>query len=309
MYLSLSSCLSKSLNMTTDEKIIGMTTIINSVSVVYNYRSQGSGFYYSEIAKEATGPIGNNDLAWHKVEGTWLITNRHVAFPSIEQADGTKIETIPECFVFNMREIVNGKIEWVPISLTGDELLKRTKLHPNPQVDVVAINIEDLQTKLFVENQKRTFIDGLRLTNNDLPSSNQPAIEATTDVVIFSYPHGFYDTENKFPIIKSGIVASSWGANFKGNPYFLVDAKLFPGSSGGLVIRKPVNIAIINNKPMYSKDMQYVFLGIYSGEYFYLKNENGKAVKEDYGLGIVWYSYLIPYIINNGVYYSSNNRL
>lgn len=288
--------------MTTDEKIIGMTTIINSASYTYKYTSQGSGFYYSEIAKEATGPVGENGLGWHKVEGTWLITNRHVAFPIIKQADGTGIETIPDVFVFNMRETIKGRIEWLPISLTKDELLKRTKLHPDPKVDVVAIKIDDLQIKLITDNPGKAIIGGIQLSNNNLPSPQQPAIEATTDVVICSYPHGFYDSENKFPIIKSGIIASSWGARFNGNPHFLVDAKLFPGSSGGLVISKPVNVAMINGHLMHSKEMQYVFLGIYSGEYHYEKKENGKVVfKEDYGLGIVWYSYLIPEIIENGI--------
>lgn len=291
--------------MTIDEKIIGMTTIINSASITYNYTSQGSGFFYSEIAKEATGPVGENGLGWHKVEGTWLITNRHVAFPSIEQADGTKTETVPDVFVFNMREVKNGKIEWVPIRLSKNELLARTKLHPDPQVDVVAIKIDDLQIKLVTENTGRKIIGGIQLSNSNMPSPQQPTIEATTDVVICSYPHGFYDKENKFPIIKSGIISSSWGANFNGSPHFLVDAKLFPGSSGGLVISKPADVAMINGHLMHSKEKQYVFLGIYSGEYYYEKKENGKVVlKEDYGLGIVWYSTLVPQIINNGMTYN-----
>ena len=281
-----------------------MTTIINSASITHKYTSQGSGFFYSEIAKEATGPVGENGLGWHKVEGTWLITNRHVAFPSIEQADGTKVETVPDVFVFNMREVKNGRIEWVPIQLSKDELLARTKLHPDPQVDVVAIKIDDLQIKLVTENKERKIIGGIQLSNSNLPSPQQPTIEATTDVVICSYPHGFYDKANKFPIIKSGIISSSWGANFNGSPHFLIDAKLFPGSSGGLVISKPADVAMINGHLMHAKEKQYVFLGIYSGEYYYEKIENGKTVlKEDYGLGIVWYSTLVPQIINNGVTY------
>lgn len=291
--------------MTIDSKILGMTTIINASSLKYGYSSQGSGFYYSEVAKDATGPVNHDGLGWHKVEGTWLITNRHVAFPSVELADGTKKETVPDSFTFCMREVVANKIEWIPISLTGDELLKRTKVHKNKGVDVVAINVEDLQINLVKENQDKKIIAGIQLTNNNLPSESQPTVESTTDVIVCSYPYAFYDSFNKYPIIKSGIIASSWGSYFNGNPYFLVDAKLFPGSSGGLVISKPIDMAMINGKLMHSKEKQYIFLGIYSGEYSYKITQSDGTKKEDsYGLGIVWYSSLVPFIIKEGIQFA-----
>ena len=51
---------------------------------------------------------------------------------------------------------------------------------------------------------------------------------------------------NLFPIVKSGIIASRWKTGFKGKPYFLIDAKLFPGSSGSVVITKPADFVIRN---------------------------------------------------------------
>ena len=78
----------------------------------------------------------------------------------------------------------------------------------------------------------------------------------------------------------------------------MIDAKLFHGSSGGLVISKPLDIAVINGNVMTSKDKQYTFLGIYSGEY---THPNPDGTEESFGLGLVWYSYLVPEIINKGV--------
>jgi hypothetical protein len=87
---------------------------------------------------------------------------------------------------------------------------------------------------------------------------------------------------------------------------FQIDAQLFPGSSGGLVISKPTNIAMIDQQIKYSKIKQFVFLGIYSGEYLWeeqVKQKDGsiEIYKRSYGLGNVWYSSLIPEIINNGI--------
>lgn len=290
--------------MTVDEKIIGMTTLIKSQSSKYGYKAQGSGFFYLELADEPTGPINEEkQIGWYKIEGEWLITNRHVALPRIKKADGTETETYPDVFQFNLREIKGGKIEWLPVTLTQDELKARIKLHPDPSVDVVAIKVGDLVGNIR-SNRSIHIVDLIQLTNRDLPDTFPVKLEATSDVIICSYPYGFYDQKNKFPIIKSGIIASSWNTDFNGKPYFLVDAKLFPGSSGGLVLSKPVDIALINGQLMHSDEKRFCLLGVYSGEFRHpMKDKDGKEQEEPFGLGIVWYSRLIPEIIKNGRQY------
>ena len=90
---------------------------------------------------------------------------------------------------------------------------------------------------------------------------------------------------------------------------FEIDAQLFPGSSGGLVLSKPTQIAMIDGKLHSSAKKEFVFLGVYSGEYKWddTIEVDGKKVKirKSYGLGNVWYSYLIPEIIQKGVPYSN----
>ena len=139
----------------------------------------------------------------------------------------------------------------------------------------------------------------------NLPKNQPLTIDVTTDIIVASYPKGFYDEFNKFPIVKSGIVASGWGFHFNGDPLFEIDAQLFPGSSGGLVISKPTNIALINGKIAFAQDKQFVLLGIYSGEYCWKEithknNGQEEIIERSYGLGNVWYSYLIPEIIETG---------
>ncbi len=280
---------------TFDSQLFGMTTIIECT--YGSIKSQGSGFFYNDLAP---GDPSNQGPQWRQINGTWLITNRHVAFPKINDK-----EIVPDSFTFNLRQALNNQIEWLPIALTKDDLLKRTKIHQNPVVDVVAIKIDDLLISIVQSTQGKGLISPGTITSDNLPSNSPIEIDVTSDIVIASYPKGFYDKVNKFPIVKSGIVASFWGANFNGLPLFLVDAPLFPGSSGGVVISKPTNIAMIDGKLMHNTTKQFVLLGVYSGEPVFINRVEVDDMviiqNKSFGLGNVWYAQLIPDIIGNGI--------
>ena len=279
-----------------DKDLFGITTL--SECGINSFKSQGSGFYYNELS-----PRDPNIEAgqWRKIIGTYLITNRHVALPRLNDK-----ELLPNYFVFNLRENINNNIEWYQIRLNSDQLKERLILHPDQTVDVVAIKVDDLIIDTVRDNPDKKIIFGSCLTNDNLPSNSQLEIEVSSDIIVASYPRGFYDNVNKFPIVKSGIISSAWGRNFNGKPMFLIDAQLFPGSSGGLVISKPTNIAMIDGKLMYNKVKQFVLLGVYSGEPIQRYNpvEIGDITvvrKSSYGLGNVWYSSLIHDIITIGI--------
>jgi len=259
----------------------------------------------------------DKESQWRRIESNWLITNRHVILPQIPIGD-KKIEVVPEEFVFNIRKIENHIIKWVPICLTKDELLANALFHIDKENDVAIINI----TKIIDDKQKELglhdgnieeinkYLWSYSSTNDNLPKDNFLKPEVGTDILIASYPKGFYDDFNQFPIVKSGIIASGWGLNFKGQRHFLVDVKLFSGSSGGLVISKPTNHTISNGKVYYNSDKPFLLLGVYSGEYLQ-KAQTAKLdgmiiqKQDDYGLGIVWYADLIDEIIHNGVPYTT----
>ena len=281
-----------------EKQLYGITTIIKSVVTKDNkqFTSQGSAFYYNEEI-----PVGDvvNGHRWHKLDKQWLVTNRHVVLPTIEG-----VECVPDSFVFCFRKVDQGKVNWYPIALSKDELLSNLKLHSQKNIDVALIDITSYFRTAFdemAENNTRNMILPIALSNLNLPENQPIQIEVASDIIVASYPKGFYDDVNKFPIVKSGIIASAWGLNFRGEPIFQIDAQLFPGSSGGLVISKPMKI---NN----SKTKKFVLLGIYSGEYMWDKEidiEGRKTlIKASYGLGNVWYSNLIPEIIKNGISYS-----
>lgn len=58
---------------------------------------------------------------------------------------------------------------------------------------------------------------------------------AVEEVTFIGYPSGLYDEKNVSPIIRRGITASPAWNDFRGQPAFLIDAGVFPGSSGSPV--------------------------------------------------------------------------
>lgn len=286
-----------------EKQLFSITTLIRTEVIKdgVRYTSQASGFFYNE-----TTPTGPNEQGgqWCKLEKFWLITNRHVALPKIDD-----VEYLPDAFLFSIRQNINGAIEWKPIVLTKEQLRAALKLHKNNTVDVVAIDISPyiqvIIDEIAANKGANNYFLPVGLSNSNLPANQPLTIDVTSDIIVASYPKGFYDKVNKFPIVKSGIVASAWNFNFNGLPMFQIDAQLFPGASGGLVISKPVNVAMINGELKYNNTKQFVFLGVYSGEFKWDEEVeiagDKHTFKNSYGLGNVWYSYLVPEIISDGV--------
>jgi len=189
--------------------------------------------------------------------------------------------------------------------MSGDDLLKRAKFHPDAEVDVCTIEVLDLLTEK-IKDQGSRYQSWFAMHADNLPGKNNINVEVADEAVVIGYPRGFYDKVHLFPIVKSGIIASRWGVPFLGKPYFLIDAKLFPGSSGSAVVSKPQSLAIVDGHLMLAKERQFALLGIYSGEPFLqetpLEFEDMTIVrKTGFNVGIVWYAHLIDEIIDHGV--------
>lgn len=279
-----------------DDKISRLTTIIISQSGQLG--EQGSGFFFQELSSKSTIINGQEKF---KIENLWLITNRHVAIMKGKNQQ----EYLPEKLTFNLRRKIKDTVQWVPIQLSQTELKKRLRFHTDSTVDVVAINIFDLVVaKMKVDS---SILPWEAVSEKDLPELKKIDIEVTQDVVTTGYPFGFFDTTNIFPIVKYGIIASRWKSKFNGNPYFLIDSKLFPGSSGSIVLSKPSNFIEYNGSSYGNREKEYAFLGIYSGEPYRISPETfdlGDMIvvkKQRYDVGVVWYSYLIIEIIKKGL--------
>jgi hypothetical protein len=276
-----------------NEAFNGITTLIKSG--MPNGYCQGTAFYYQKLEKK--DPLKGGQ--WRVVENTWLVTNRHVVLPKINNQ-----EIIPENFSFHLRKIENSKLSWDPITLDKKELLDRALFHKDRDIDVCVIKVMDLLINRIKDN--KNYMPWYAVHEEQLPGNNNISVEVADDAVVIGYPRGYYDETHLFPIVKSGIIASQWGVPFQGNPYFIIDAKLFPGSSGSIVVTKPQEIAVVDGQIMYAKEKQFAFLGIYSGEPFLQEqpiefDDMTIVRKRGFDLGIVWYGTILNEIIENGI--------
>ena len=279
-----------------DSKLNHMTTLI--VTETPQGIAQGSGFFYK--VSDRPDPDGP-EYQWVRM-GVWLITNRHVVMPKV---DG--VETHPSAIAVHLRRWdASGRQGWAQVVLSGDDIKERVRLHPNERVDVAAVNVSELLGREVESNKDRfTYASPFCLHRGLLACNNKEIrVEASSDVLVVGYPRGFYDNVNLFPIVKSGIVASRWGAGFQGDPCFLIDAKLFPGSSGSVVISKPIDMVMKDGQLFVLKNDEKAFalLGVFSGEP--LTQTEPVTIGDltiaqtlEYGLGVVWYAETIEELL------------
>jgi hypothetical protein len=281
-------------SMGTDQDFHGISTLI--ITDFPHGQNQASGFFYQQLGpKDPSAPMPQ----WRSVDGIWLVTNRHVVLGNVNGR-----EVLPELLTFHMRRSFGTKVVWEPIVLNREDLQQRARFHPNVMVDVATVEVHDLFVERIMTNSG--FLGWYGVHEEMFPGSNNIFVEVADDAVVIGYPKGFYDNFNLFPIIKSGIIASRWGGFFDGKPYFLIDAKLFPGSSGSVVVSKPKDMVISDGRPLYCKEKQFAFLGVYSGEPYMqgAPTELGDLIiahKSSFNLGIVWYGHLVKDIIVQGV--------
>lgn len=135
--------------------------------------------------------------------------------------------------------------------------------HPDgSEIDVVALPIS------ISENVKVNPLD-LNLSNTDL------IITPSEPVSIVGFPYG-QGSVGKFPIWKTGHIASDIDLDYDGKPVFLIDASTLPGMSGSPVIAKRIGMQT-TSKGLIMGGTSRKFLGIYSGR-----------IQERSELGIVW---------------------
>jgi hypothetical protein len=142
------------------------------------------------------------------------------------------------------------------IEIPGNALTQFT----DTDLDLAMLPIGGLLNQL--EQEKRPVF--FRSVSADLiPSADAlAALAAMEEITFIGYPSGLYDEHNVTPIIRRGITATPPWNDFQGQPTFLIDAGVFPGSSGSPVF-------ILNQGAYPTKDALVVgsrllFLGVLS---------------------------------------------
>jgi len=157
-------------------------------------------------------------------KGTFLclVTNKHVI-------QGARIGR----FFFTQRK-GDGPDMGKRLNIEMDSFETRWFGHPDPEIDITAMPLVPIIEEIKKKYGKEIFFK--QLNQSLIPNAEQiEEFDALEDIVFVSYPSGIYDTINLLPVFRRGITATPIQIDYTGKPIFLIDASIFPGSSGSPV--------------------------------------------------------------------------
>lgn len=105
--------------------------------------------------------------------------------------------------------------------------------HKSDKIDVAILP--------FVPILRHILNQGVQIFFRAIPHALIPSneklrkLDAIEDIIFVGYPIGLYDQKNLIPIVRRGITATPVYLDFNGEKQFLIDASIFPGSSGSPV--------------------------------------------------------------------------
>lgn len=252
-----------------------------------HFISEGTGFFYYVKRENKIYPF--------------LITNRHV------------IENCHEGIIrFSLNE--NGQPSNTNYELTINNFSSLWYLPQNPETDIAVAPLKFILEKVKNDTGKDPFICPIH-SDIALTSSIADTLDAIEDITFIGYPNGLWDDIHNLPIIRKGISATPIAVDFKNLPVFLVDASVFPGSSGS-----PVFILNSGSFPSKTGELmigdRIIFLGILSR--VYNKTKTGSlelvntalspiiTIQEEIDIGIVYKASLIDLVIDEYIAAKSN---
>ncbi|TLD47044.1 MAG: hypothetical protein FAZ92_00619 [Accumulibacter sp.] len=202
-------------------------------------------------------------------ERLFLVSSRHVLIdrPSRHFPDRIEIElhvdpaNLAESISFSIPLYRNGRSLWRQGSDSAGD------------IDVAVIEIE--RSALPVPTLLGAFGPG------NLPG-RWHHVEIGGSLLVVGFPLGFHDTLHHMPVVRQAVLASPWGLRFKGEGYFLTDARTHRGTSGApVVMRMAAGDAGRAGLP-------WLLLGVHSARLDV--GSRDLELDEALGLNCVWYA-------------------
>ena len=206
------------------------------------HENRGSGFViFHEVSFDPIAKLHRFQLV--------LVTNKHMLPPEHGSYPSMSLRMA-------IREEGQVLIKDISVQVLNKQgaYLPSIALHPDPKVDVAAVNISaDLekshsQLLSHILEKHEALTTDLLIAKDDL---GQAAIGIGTQIYLLGYPAGVYDPRNAEPILRIGVIATDPENGYSFDPVstaqyglpspipgFLIDANVYPGSSGSMVIRR-----------------------------------------------------------------------
>jgi hypothetical protein len=253
-----------------DDEIYFCTTEIEAISADGQSTSTGTGFV---VEKDVPG----------KGTALFIVTCRHV----VEGFAQAKITFVAEK---DGKPLLGQKCE----AVIGD-LPQAVFYNKDNKVDVAIIPLIPLLDFLKTRGESPFF---RALNVSFIPSDKDAADLSSIQNILFAgYPIGIRDEKNILPIVRRGTTATPYSVDYNGLPLFLIDAAVFPGSSGSPVLVFDQG-SISHKNGSISIGTRFFFLGLIAQSY--LQEEKGIVQFESVPTALVpTYKESIP--VNLGV--------
>jgi S1-C subfamily serine protease len=109
--------------------------------------------------------------------------------------------------------------------------------HPDSDIDIAVIGVGGALQQLANAGNPafiKTVSPSMCATKEKLEEC-----EPIEPVTFIGYPNGLYDSASLLPIVRQGYAATAMNVDYEAKPVFLIDASVFPGSSGSPVFLVP----------------------------------------------------------------------
>lgn len=175
--------------------------------------------------------------------------------------------------------------------------------HAEPSVDVAVLPLSPILSEL-APSHPRPFFKSVGPALSLTPSTAD-TLDSLEDVTFIGYPSGIFDRHNHLPVARTGVTATPISVDYEGVPAFLIDASVFPGSSGSPVFivnrgsyTQPGGGVVVGSRVMFVGILAAVHVRQVEGRMKELPTRLGVEIDEPIDLGIVFKSWTVDSCID-----------
>lgn len=176
-----------------------------------------------ETSKDEGEGVGTGFVFRYSNDKIFLVTNKHVV-ENCHKITLTFVKKGQGC-----RPLIG---EFVEIEI--DETTSGEMWFCNKNVDICVAPFQDIE-RMKPRSADEIYVWSIPVELVPERSKWAKDVAVGDEILFFGYPDGIFDSYNIRPLVRRGILSTALELDFDGHPSVLIDAPVFPGSSGSPV--------------------------------------------------------------------------